>query len=109
MKLSLPGFLKRDKATAGKADAKPMPQLSDKMKPASLARVRLLLLITGVSLLFVLAYFGAREGYGLAVLVAVLAGMSLLLGLGLHIAHRTLVGQNPCRGSGNPAGNRTGR
>ncbi len=58
MKLSLPVILKRNKAAEGEpAKPKPMPQQSGNMKPASLARVRLLLLITGVSALAVLGYF----------------------------------------------------
>jgi phosphomannomutase/phosphoglucomutase len=57
MKLSLPGILKRDKAADGKAESKPMPQLTDNMKPASLARVRMLLLVTCVTAMAVLGYF----------------------------------------------------
>ncbi len=57
MKFSLPGILKRDKAAGGKAEPKPMPQQADSMKPVSLARVRLLLLVTCVSALAVLGYF----------------------------------------------------
>jgi phosphomannomutase/phosphoglucomutase len=57
MKLSLPGIIKRIKAAGGEAEPKPMPEVTDSMKPASLARVRLLLLVTGVTALVVLGYF----------------------------------------------------
>ncbi len=57
IKLSLPGFLQRNREDVGKAEPKPVPKLAENMKPASVARVRLLLLVTGVSVLAVLGYF----------------------------------------------------
>ena len=57
MKLSLPGIFKRSKAAGANAEPKPMPKQTGNMKPASLARVRLLLLAAGVSALAMLGAF----------------------------------------------------
>jgi phosphomannomutase / phosphoglucomutase len=57
MKLSLPGFLSRKKSSDDLPASTPMPQLTDDIKPASLGKVRLQLLVAGVVLLGVLAAF----------------------------------------------------
>jgi phosphomannomutase/phosphoglucomutase len=56
MKLSLPGFLGRKKSAEDQPVSKPMPLTGD-IKPASLGKVRLQLLVAGVVLLGVLAAF----------------------------------------------------
>ncbi|MEN8204609.1 MAG: phosphomannomutase/phosphoglucomutase [Pseudomonadota bacterium] len=57
MKLSLPGFLSRKKSSDDEPLPKPMPQLTGEVKPASIGKVRLQLLLAGVVLLGVLAAF----------------------------------------------------
>ena len=57
MSLSLPGFFKRNKAADDQQSAKPMPQLTGDARPASIGKVRIQLLITGVVLLGLLAAF----------------------------------------------------
>lgn len=56
MKLKLPAFLQRKRA-AKESKTRAAPQLSGNMKPASLARVRLLLLVTATGLIAVMGYF----------------------------------------------------
>ena len=60
MKLSLPGFLKRREPADDQPVSKSMPQLTGDIKPASLGKVRLQLLIAGVVLLGALAQRRAR-------------------------------------------------
>ena len=57
MKLSLPGFLSRNNPSDDEPASKPMPQLTGDIKPASIGKVRLQLLLAGVVLLAVLAAF----------------------------------------------------
>ena len=57
MNLSLPDFLKRNKAADDQPAAKPMPQLTGDAKPASIGKVRIQLLVTAVLLLGLLAAF----------------------------------------------------
>ena len=57
MKLSLPGFFKRSGPTDDPQASKSMPQLTGNIKPASLGKVRLQLLIASVVLLGALAAF----------------------------------------------------
>jgi len=57
MKLSLPGFSRRKKSSDTPPASKPVPQLTGDIKPASLARLRLYLVVTGVALLGALAAF----------------------------------------------------
>ena len=57
MKLSLPGFLSRRNSSDDEPASKPIPQLTGDIKPASIGKVRLQLLLAGVVLLGVLAAF----------------------------------------------------
>ena len=57
MNLSLPGFHKRNKTVDDQPLAKPMPQLTGDARPASIGKVRIQLLVSGVLLLGLLAAF----------------------------------------------------
>ncbi len=56
MKLKLPAFFKRTTAS-GEATSRVAPKLTGNMKPASLARIRLLLLVSAIGLLAAMSYF----------------------------------------------------
>jgi phosphomannomutase/phosphoglucomutase len=56
MKLKLPAFFNRG-AASGERKPRSAPQLTSNMKSASLARIRLLLLVSGVALLATMGYF----------------------------------------------------
>jgi phosphomannomutase/phosphoglucomutase len=57
MKLSLPGFSRRNKSSAAEPALKAMPQLTGDIKPASLAKLQLQLVVAGIALLGALAAF----------------------------------------------------
>jgi phosphomannomutase/phosphoglucomutase len=57
MKFSVGKLLRRNKSSAGPADEQPVPELTVDGKPASLGKIRLQLLVTGVVLLALLTAF----------------------------------------------------